>query len=70
MSSSKFNFKVNYYSYVQLSYEDKYVNNDRTNFSGLIDFSQDELKNKEFYFQLGEKKKEPLLVAKIVEKNK
>ena len=69
MSNSKFNYKVDYYSYVQLSYEDKYVNNDRINFSGLIDFSQDELKNKEFNIQLGEKKKEPLLVVKIIEIN-
>ncbi len=69
MSNSKFNYKFNYYTYVQLSYEDKYVNNDRINYSGLIDFSQEELKNKELYIQLGEKKKEPLLVVKIIEIN-
>ena len=69
MSNSKFNYKVNYYTYVLLSFEDKYVNNDRINFSGLIDFSHEELKNKEFNIQLGEKKKEPLLVVKIIEIN-
>ena len=69
MNKSKFHYKVNYYPYVQLSYEDKHNINDRINFSGLINFSLDEIKNKEINVSLGNPSKEPLLVIKIVEEN-
>lgn len=67
MTNSKFHNLIDYYPYVQLSFEDKYVAHDKTNFSGLINFSLEELKNKEFFVSLGDPRKEPLLCCKIYE---
>jgi hypothetical protein len=46
-SNSKFHQLIDYYPYVQISYENKYINNDKVNFSGLINFSLKDSKNKE-----------------------
>ena len=64
---TKYHQLIDYYPYVQLSFEDKYNSNDKVNFSGLINFTLDELKNKEFYIALGDPHKEPLLCCKIFE---